>query len=69
MKKELKKKIYKWVEELDKDFLYKEGITLLFALILYLIGAYLDLFQCIVIYLLVRIWMILLYYDLYGNKK
>lgn len=53
----MKKKIYKWIENIDKDLIFKEFLVLITTIILYLGSFILNIYQFIVIYLLTRIWI------------
>ena len=53
----MKKKIYSWIENIDKDLVFKEFLVLITTIILYLGSFILNIYQFIVIYLLTRIWI------------
>ena len=53
----MKKKIYKWIENIDKDLVFKEFLVLITTIVLYLGSFILNVYQFIVIYLLTRIWI------------
>lgn len=53
----MKKKIYKWIENIDKDLMFKEFLVIITTIILYLGSYFLNVYQFIVIYLLTRIWI------------
>ena len=53
----MKKKIYKWFENIDKELLFKEFLVIITTIILYLGSYFLNVYQFIVIYLLTRIWV------------
>jgi len=56
-KKKMVKKLINLVEKIDKKELMYEMVYLGIAIMLYLIGKYLDMYECIVIYILVRMWI------------
>ena len=51
------KKIYKLVENTDKDLLFKEFVILITTIVLYLGSYILNIYECVVIYLLTRMWI------------
>ena len=53
----MKKKIYEWVENIDKDLVFKEFLVIVCTILLYLGSFFLNIYECIVIYLLTRIWV------------
>ena len=53
----MKKKIYKWIENIDKDLVFKEFLVIITTIILYLGSYFLNVYQFIIIYLLTRIWI------------
>ena len=53
----MKKKIYKWIENIDKELMFKEFMVLITTIILYLGSYFLNVYEFIVIYLLTRIWI------------
>ena len=57
----MKNKIYKWIENIDKDLVFKEFLVITTTIILYLGSFFLNIYEFIVIYLLTRIWVEKLY--------
>lgn len=53
----MKKKIYKWIENIDNDLVFKEFLVIITTIILYIGSYFLNVYQFIVIYLLTRIWV------------
>ena len=53
----MKKKIYKWIENIDKELMFKEIMVLITTIVLYLGSYFLNVYEFIVIYLLTRIWI------------
>lgn len=53
----MKKKIYKWIENIDKELVFKEFLVIFCTILLYLGSYFLNIYECIVIYLLTRIWV------------
>lgn len=51
----MKKKIYNLIENLNKEELIKEGLMILVTIILYLLSYMLDVIDCVIFYLLIRI--------------
>ena len=55
--KRIKEEICNMIDALGKDIIIRDFIILITSLILYFIGVIFNLIECIIIYLLVRIWI------------
>ena len=55
--KRIKEEICNMIDALGKDIIIRDFIILIVSLVLYFIGVIFNLIECIIIYLLVRIWI------------
>ena len=55
--KRIKEEICNMIDAVGKDIIIRDFIILITSLVLYFIGVIFNLIECIIIYLLVRIWI------------
>ena len=55
--KRIKEEICNMIDAIGKDIIIRDFIILITSLLLYFIGVIFNLIECIIIYLLVRIWI------------